>query len=88
MADSNSTQDRIINGFYPASITDIECFAAITFEQAETMGALYRTIARLTDDKEVKALCSHGALQADSQANEIDCLREQVMKAGFALEAV
>lgn len=40
MADSNSTQGRIINGFYPASVTDI------------------------------------------------DCLREQVMKAGFALEAL
>ena len=88
MADSNSTQDRIINGFYPASVTDIECFAAVVLEQAKAMSALFRTIARLSDDKEVKELCSHGALQADLQANEIDCVREQVAKAGFTMEAV
>jgi hypothetical protein len=88
MADSNSTQGRIINGFYPATVTDIECFAAVVLEQAKAMSALFRTIARLTDDKEVNELCSHGALQADLQVNDIDCMREQVMKAGFNMEAV
>jgi len=51
------------------------------------MGSLFRTIARLTDDVDVKALCVHGALQADLQGNEIDALRERGMKAGFAVGA-
>jgi ribosomal protein S3AE len=31
--------------------------ANITFEQAEMMRTLFRTMTRLTDDEEVKALC-------------------------------
>lgn len=87
MAKQDSTQHTIINGFEPVSIGDIECTAHITFEQAEAMGALFRTIARLTADNEVKALCSHGALQADMQANDIDVIRERAVKAGLSLEA-
>jgi hypothetical protein len=60
--------------------------ANITFEQAEMMRTLFRTMARLTDDDEVKALCAYGASQADSQANGIGVIRERAMKAGLIAE--
>lgn len=84
MAKNDSTQRTIINGFEPVARMDIECLAHITMEQAEAMGALFRTIARLTSDKEVVKLCRHGALQADLQHNDIDVVRERAMKAGLA----
>ncbi len=87
MADSNSTQRTIINGFEPVDVLDIECTANITFEQAEAMGAMFRAIAKLTDDRDVKALCRHGALQAELQASDIDVIRERAMKAGLVAEA-
>lgn len=86
MAESNSTR-RIINGFEQISGMDIECFAHITFEQAKAMGAMFRAIARLTDDREIKGLCEHGDLQAELAANDIDVLRERVVRAGLAAEA-
>jgi hypothetical protein len=86
MAKNKSAERAIINGFEPVTVLDIECMANITWEQADAMGALFRTIARLTDDKEVKALCNHGALQADLQANDIDVIRERSMKAGLLVE--
>lgn len=82
MAKNDSTR-TIINGHEPVSISDVECIASITIEQSEAMGAFFRTIARLSDDKEIKALCEHGALQAALQWNDIDVLRERVEKAGF-----
>ncbi|WP_025917813.1 hypothetical protein [Herminiimonas sp. CN] len=83
---SKSIQRTIINGFESVTVLDIECVANITVEQAEAMGALFRTIARLTDDNEVKALCDHGALQAELQAGDIDVIRERAMKAGLVAE--
>jgi hypothetical protein len=79
--------NTIVNGFETVAVTDIENTAAITYEQAEAMGALFRSIARLTDDREIRALCGHGALQADMQANDIDCLRERAMKAGLFIDS-
>ena len=84
MATKHSTQPIIINGFEPVSAIDIECAAYITGEQADAMGTLFRSIARLTEDKEIKGLCEHGALQADLQGNDIDVMRERAVRAGFA----
>ena len=87
MAENISTQRPIINGFEPVDIGDIECSMNIAFEGAEAMGAIFKTIARLTDDKEIKALCSHAALIAELQSNDLDALRERAMKAGLVAEA-
>lgn len=87
MAKNDSTR-TLINGRQPVSILDVECIANITVEQSEAMGTFFRTIARLTDDKEIKALCEHGALQAAMQGNDIDVLRERVVEAGFAVKGV
>jgi hypothetical protein len=88
MAEHDFTQRTIINGFEPVTVDDVECMAHITFEQAEAMDALFRSIARLTADSEIKGLCAHGALQADLQGNDIDVIRERAMKAGFAVSAL
>lgn len=85
MAENDSTR-TLINGFEPVTVLDIQCMAGITYEQAEAMGALFRTIARLSDDREIKALCAHGALQADMQANDIDVVHERATKAGLITE--
>jgi hypothetical protein len=71
------------NGFMPVAIFDIECAASDAIDQAEIMSALFRTIGRLTDDKEIVALCAHGALQADLQGDDIDVLRKRAVKAGM-----
>ncbi|MBM2767061.1 hypothetical protein [Burkholderia anthina] len=88
MASANSTERIIVNGFEPVSIDDIEGTANITYEQAEAMSAIFRSISRLTDDREIKALCEHGALQADLQANDIDVIRERAVKAGLNASGV
>lgn len=83
MANKQNTTERIIrNGFEPVTRLDIECNAHITYEQAETLGALFRAIERLTSDGNIKQLCKHGWLQADLQANDIDVMRERATKAG------
>ena len=74
---------KLVNGFETVDVLTIECVANITHEQAMAMGAIFRSIARLTDDREIKALCEHGALQADLQGNDIDVLRERAVKAGL-----
>jgi len=88
MTNSNCTERVIINGFEPVSIGDIECMADIAYEQTETMSALFRSISRLTDDREIRKLCGHGALQADLQANDIDVIRERAAKAGLDVSRV
>ena len=79
----NASARTIINGFEPITAIDIECMSHIAYEQVNAMGAIFRTISRLTQDAEVIALCKHGALQADLQGNDIDCIRERVVKAGM-----
>jgi hypothetical protein len=88
MAEHDFAQRTIINGCEPVTVTDIECLAHITCEQAEAMGAMFRSIARLTEDKEIRELCAHGGLQANLQGNDIDVIRERAMKAGLAIEGV
>ncbi|WP_321955376.1 hypothetical protein [Burkholderia cenocepacia] len=88
MANADSTERVLIDGFVPVSVDDIEDTANITYEQAEAMSAIFRSISRLTDDREIKALCEHGALQADLQANDIDGIRERAAKAGFDARGV
>ncbi|AOL05364.1 MULTISPECIES: hypothetical protein [Burkholderia] len=88
MATANSTERVLIDGFVPVSVDDIEYTANITYEQAEAMSAIFRSISRLTDDREIRALCEHGALQADLQANDIDGIRERAVKAGFDVSGV
>lgn len=83
MTNNNSTR-ALINGFEPVTVLDIECAASITGEQANAMATLFRAIARLTDDDDIKGLCEHGSLQADLQSNDIDVIRERAMAAGFA----
>jgi hypothetical protein len=85
MAEHDFTNRVHINGFEPVTVMDIECLAHITCEQAEAMGALFRSIARLTEDKEIRELCAHGGLQANLQGNDIDVIRERAMKAGLAM---
>jgi hypothetical protein len=83
MTSQDLTQRLVINGFEPVTRLDIESLSHIAMEQAETMGALFRAIARLVDDEEVAKLCRHGALQSDLQHNDIDVIRERTMKAGL-----
>lgn len=88
MVDNHSSERVTINGFKPVSESDIECMANITEEQANAMGAIFRAIGRMTDDKDIRALCEHGALQADLQANDLDVIREQALKAGLSARDV
>jgi hypothetical protein len=88
MAIANCTERVLVDGFEPVTVDDIESVGNITYEQAEAMGALFRVIARLTGDHEVKKLCEHGALQADLQANDIDVIRERAVKAGLDASGV
>lgn len=88
MANADSTERVLIDGFVPVSVDDIEDTANITYEQAEAMSAIFRSISRLTDDREIKALCEHGALQADLQANDIDVIRERAVRAGLNVSGV
>jgi hypothetical protein len=87
MADIYSIQKTITTGRAPVSAADIECFALIAFEKAEGMEAIFRTIARLTDDADIKALCGHGAFQAFTQAIEIDGIKERVFDSGLIASA-
>lgn len=59
----------------------IEAAAHIAEEQSDAMGVLFRTIARLTTDRDVIGLCEHGATLADLQGNDIGVLREQALTA-------
>jgi hypothetical protein len=81
MANANSTS-IIRNGFEAVTWQDVESIAVIACEQADAMGGTFRAIQRLTVDETIKKLCEHGALQADLQGNDIDCLRERAVKAG------
>ena len=56
---------------------DIDSFAEITCEHAEAMKTMFRTIARLTEDTDIKALCVHGELLAMMQGNDIETLQEK-----------
>jgi len=89
MAAKQNTTDRTIrNGFEAVTRLDIESNACVTYEQAIAMGAIFEAIGRLTQDITIKDLCAHGALQAKLQANDIDCLRENAVKAGVVGELV
>lgn len=88
MATLDSTEHIFVDGFRPVSINDIDGSASIAYEQAEAISAIFRSIARLTTDREIKALCMHGALQADLQANDIDVIRERAIKAGLDAHGV
>lgn len=82
MATANTTSAP--DGLDPVTALDLECFGNIVFEQAKAMGAMFRAIARLSKDAEIVALCSHGALQADLQANDIDLMMERANTDGLA----
>jgi hypothetical protein len=79
---------QLINGHYPLTLTELECVASITAEQAKAMSALFLCIARLVNDSVVKDICEHGALQADLQRNDIDAMRERAEAAGFDASGV
>lgn len=82
--EQNTTKKITRNGFAAVTRMDIQNTSGVTLEQIEVIGALFRAIERLTTDQ----LCKHGALQADFQANDIDCLRECAVKAGVVGELV
>jgi hypothetical protein len=86
MAEHDFTQRALINGCEPVTASEIEATACITGEQADAMGAIFRTIARLTEDREIRQLCAHGALQADMQSNDLDVIRERATKAGVFMK--
>ena len=88
MADIYSSERVIINGLEPVTLGDIDTTTNVAYEQAEAMGAIFRAIWRMTDDKDIKALCLHGAQQADLQAGDLDVLREQAEKAGLHASGV
>lgn len=73
---------KLVNGFEVVSVSDIEDIAELAHAQAAVISTLFRSIARLTDDMDIQGLCSHGLLQSEMQANDIDALRERVVKAG------
>ena len=89
MANEQNTTKKIIrNGFAAVTRADIQNAAGVALEQIEVIEALFRAIEQLTTDKTIKQLCKHGALQADYQSNDIDCLRECAVKAGVVGELV
>jgi len=84
MATNNSTAtseeltEQLINGIDPLTAFGIECTTNIIYEQARAMSAMFRTIQRLSTDKDIIDLCEHGTLQAELQANDIDGMNEVV----------
>lgn len=76
-------QKLLINGFEPVTAEDIDDAVTIAYPQAEAIGAIFRSIGRLSEDRDVKILCQCGALQADTIAGDIDFLRERAVKAGL-----
>ena len=88
MANANSSSQSTnecttCNGFYLVTRSDIEIFMNITYEQSMAMSAMFKTISRLSNDETIKELCTHGALQAELQGDDLDVLRERAMKAGL-----
>ena len=73
-----------LDGFAPVSILEIECVSNVAGEQASTIRTIFRSIARLTDDSEIKGLCEHGSLQAEMLAGDLDAFRGQAMRAALA----
>lgn len=86
----NATQKRkvLINGFEPISAADIEDAIEIAIPQINAMGAIFRAIARISEDRDVKVLCKHGAQQAAEVENDIDVLRGRAATAGVAGGAI
>lgn len=83
---STHKKNGLINGFEPVTAADLEAFGHIAVEQASALDALFRSIARLTDDREIKDLCAHGAFQASLQSNDIDVICERAGKAGVCVD--
>jgi hypothetical protein len=54
----------------------VECAANVAEEQVGAMAAIFRAIAKLTDDSLIKSLCEHGALQGDLAWNDLGVLAE------------
>jgi hypothetical protein len=73
----------IVNGFEQVSATDVECVTVRASDQADAIAAMFRSIARLSEDQEIKALCLHGAGLADEISCDTGHLGERVVKAGF-----
>lgn len=86
MTNNNSTR-TLINGFEPVTVIDIERATYVTGQQSDALVTFFRTIARLTDDVDIRGLCESGELQAEMQANDIDALRYRATKAGLATRA-
>jgi hypothetical protein len=83
MANIDSTQPQLINGFYPVSQTDIEDLAGEGMESVELIETLFATIGRLSNDNEIRELCKHGGFRASILHNDIDVIRERAIKAGL-----
>lgn len=48
---NQDTTSTFISGFEPVTLLTIENMADIPYEQDEALGALFRTAARLSDDR-------------------------------------
>ncbi len=73
-----------LDGFAPVSILEIECVSNVASEQASIIRTIFRAIARLTENSEIKGLCEHGSLQAEMLAGDLDAFRGQAMRAALA----
>jgi len=73
-----------LDGFVPVSILEIECVSNVAGEQASAIRTIFRAIARLTDDSEIKELCGHGSLQAEMLAGDLDAFRGLTMRTTLA----
>ena len=73
-------------GAKPVTASDIEDILEIAHIRIEALEALLRGIAIMTDNRDIKTLCKHGAGQAGEVANDLDLLRDGVSTAGVAGE--
>ncbi len=72
-----------VDGFEAVSAINIEDTLSLAHQQAEAAGAIFRSIARMIDDRDITTLCQHGAILAEEFANDTDWLRERAVNAGF-----
>jgi hypothetical protein len=73
----------IINGCEQVTVLDVESVTTSAMDQADALAALFRAIDLLSEGRDIKTLCQHGARVAFEISNDADCLRERAVKAGF-----
>lgn len=84
-APANTDQDRSadVARYEPISAIEVEDTLILAHAQAEAVGAILRSIARMSDDRDIMGLCKHGHGLVDQFVNDTDLLRERAVNAGF-----